>query len=284
MTLTRLHHVGIVVREIDEALGFYRDVLGLSVGDDRILADEGVRGLLLPLENFEIELIQPIVEGNGVARFLEARGEGLHHLCFETDDVAADLRAARAKGMAMIDETPRVGLAGRIGFIHPKANHGVLIEFAQPPPGPRAGPPLAGGPAVPQRLRHAVCAVADCDRAGRDFIDRFGMRDAGRRRVVEEGLRNWLLDLGDTRLELVEPIGHDPRNPLHRQISQGEGLFMLALSVRDVVAAVEHLRAHEVTCTDARPPQAPVAFLSPRDTHGVRIALDQGAAAAQDVL
>lgn len=130
--LKKIHHVGVVVRSADEALTFYRDTLGLPVTADRVIDDQGVRGVLLQIGGSEIELLEPTRDDTGVARYLESRGEGMHHICFETDDVEAELEAARQKGIELIDEKPRPGLAGMICFLHPKSNHGVLVEFAQP--------------------------------------------------------------------------------------------------------------------------------------------------------
>jgi methylmalonyl-CoA/ethylmalonyl-CoA epimerase len=130
--LTKVHHVGIVVRSIDVAYAFYRDTLSLSVHKEDIIQNQGVKAALLTIGASEIELLEPIDPHTGVARFLERKGEGLHHLCFETDDVARELDAARAKGVMLIDQHPRPGLAGMICFLHPKASHGVLIEYAQP--------------------------------------------------------------------------------------------------------------------------------------------------------
>jgi methylmalonyl-CoA epimerase len=130
--LRKIHHVGIVVRNLDEAYTFYRDTLGLNVHKQAVVEEQGVKAALLTIGNSEIELLEPINENGGVAKFLERRGEGLHHVCFETDDVAAELAATKAKGIAVIDQAPRKGLAGMICFLHPKANNGVLIEYAQP--------------------------------------------------------------------------------------------------------------------------------------------------------
>lgn len=130
--IKKVHHVGVVVKSADEALKFYRDALGLEVTADRVIEDQGVRGVLLKIGNSEIELLEPTRNDTGVAKFLESRGEGMHHLCFESDDVAAELEGAKAKGITLIDENPRPGLAGMIGFCHPKSNHGVLVEFATP--------------------------------------------------------------------------------------------------------------------------------------------------------
>ena len=130
--IKKIHHVGLVVRDADEAMKFWRDTLGLEVTDDRVIEDQGVRGVLLKIGNSEVELLEPTRDDTGVARFLESRGEGMHHLCFESDDVARELQDAAAKGVELIDQAPRPGLAGMIGFLHPKSNHGVLVEFATP--------------------------------------------------------------------------------------------------------------------------------------------------------
>ena len=130
--LTKIHHIGIVVRSLDEAYAFYRDALSLPVHKEAIIQDQGVRAALLTIGESEIELLEPVTPGTGVARFLAQRGEGLHHLCFETDDVSQELETAKRRGVRLIDQQPRAGLAGMICFLHPKSNHGVLIEYAQP--------------------------------------------------------------------------------------------------------------------------------------------------------
>jgi len=131
--LKRIHHVGIVVQSLDQGLGFWRDLLGLPLAKSAVLEDQGVRAALLKLGTSEIELLEPLSPDNGVGRFLARSGGGLHHVCFESDDVGADLAAARSQSIPLIDERPRPGLAGMICFLHPKATHGVLVEYAQTP-------------------------------------------------------------------------------------------------------------------------------------------------------
>jgi methylmalonyl-CoA epimerase len=94
--------------------------------------EQGVRAALLAAGDSEIELLEPLGPGSPIGTFLAKRGEGLHHLCFKTADVAGDLSALRSKSVALLDAAPRDGLAGRIGFLHPKACHGVLVELATP--------------------------------------------------------------------------------------------------------------------------------------------------------
>jgi methylmalonyl-CoA/ethylmalonyl-CoA epimerase len=128
----KIHHVGVVVPNLDQAMAFWRDVLGLSLTKVATIQDQGVRAALLLAGESEIELLEPINPDNGVGKFLARRGGGLHHLCFETDDVAKELEGARAKGIQLIDQKPRPGLAGMICFLHPKSTRGVLVEYAQP--------------------------------------------------------------------------------------------------------------------------------------------------------
>src|SRR6185436_17596875 len=139
--LTRVHHVGLVVRRLEDGLALWQDVLGLRVSKQATVVDQGVKAALLPIGRSEIELLEPVNPAGGVAKFLEKRGEGLHHVCFETPDVTAELAAARAQQFPLIDEAPRAGLAGMICFLHPKGTRGVLVEFATPPPGEHAPPP-----------------------------------------------------------------------------------------------------------------------------------------------
>ena len=130
--LKRIHHVGIVVPDLEKAMGLWRDQLGLSLTKSATIQDQGVKAALLKVGDSEIELLEPLNPDNGVGKFLSRRGGGLHHVCFETEDVVQELEAARAKGIQLIDQKPRPGLAGMICFLHPKATRGVLVEYAQP--------------------------------------------------------------------------------------------------------------------------------------------------------
>jgi methylmalonyl-CoA epimerase len=130
--IKKVHHVGVVVRDVEQAMRFYRDMLGLPVHKQELIQEQGVKAALLTLGDCEIELLEPVVTDNGVARYLEKKGEGLHHICFEVDDVENDLAALKARGTEMIDQQTRIGIAGRICFLHPSAMDGALIELCQP--------------------------------------------------------------------------------------------------------------------------------------------------------
>lgn len=129
--IKRIHHVGIVVRDMQQAMSFYCDKLGLRPHRMETMQEQGVKAVLLALGESEIELLEPIVPDNGVARYLERRGEGLHHVCFEVDDVDRELASLKARNVELIDQAPRDGLAGRICFLHPSALDGTLVELCE---------------------------------------------------------------------------------------------------------------------------------------------------------
>jgi len=130
--LKRIHHVGVVVPSLEQGYRFWRDVLGLALTKSATIEEQGVKATLLKVGDSEIELLEPLSPESGVGKFLARRGGGLHHICFESDDVARELEAARDQGLPLIDQKPRPGLAGMICFLHPKATRGVLVEYAQP--------------------------------------------------------------------------------------------------------------------------------------------------------
>jgi methylmalonyl-CoA/ethylmalonyl-CoA epimerase len=131
VVLNRIHHTGVVVRSLEEAYPFYRDILGLRLIKEAVMQDQGVKAALLDLGNSLLELLEPIEPDTGIARFLEQRGEGLHHVCLEVDDIRVALADLKAKGVPLVDEEPREGLVGTIAFLHPTALHDVLVELVE---------------------------------------------------------------------------------------------------------------------------------------------------------
>lgn len=136
MKISRLDHLAIAVHDINEALGFFRDALGLEVTNTDIEEGQGVVVAFMPVGDSELELIEPVKTDSGVARFLSGRGPGLHHICLEVDDLDAAMDRMREHGVQLIDEEPYVGTGGRrIAFIHPKSAYGVLVELYETLPG-----------------------------------------------------------------------------------------------------------------------------------------------------
>ena len=130
--LGRIHHVAYVVADIDAALERLGATFGLRPAVREVMADQGVEAVLCGRAGAAVELIRPLEADGAVARFLEARGEGLHHVAFEVDDLDAALADLRARGAELIDERPRAGLGGhRVAFVHPRSANGVLTELVE---------------------------------------------------------------------------------------------------------------------------------------------------------
>lgn len=129
--LTRIDHIGIVVESIDASLKTYCDTLGFTLLERRTVPEHLVEVAFLDAGNSALELLAPLDTTSGTARFLQNRGEGVHHICFAVDDIAATLAELRAQGMRLIDEQPRQGIHGLVAFVHPKATHGAMIELLQ---------------------------------------------------------------------------------------------------------------------------------------------------------
>jgi methylmalonyl-CoA/ethylmalonyl-CoA epimerase len=126
-----VHHVGIVVKDLDEAIAMYHGGLGLEVTKVTASAADGVKMAFMPAADTLIELLQPMDSTTGVARFLEARGEGFHHIAVEVDDIVAHLKQLEQAGAQLIDKAPRQGVEGLVAFVHPKSMKGVLVELVQ---------------------------------------------------------------------------------------------------------------------------------------------------------
>ena len=126
---SHLNHVCIAVRDIDGSLEMYRGLFGLEAAEVEDIPDQGVRATLIRVGGSQIELIQPMDPDGGVARFIERRGESLHHVCFEVDDLQATLERMAESGVELIDSAPREGLSGMIAFVHPRSTGGVLVEL-----------------------------------------------------------------------------------------------------------------------------------------------------------
>jgi methylmalonyl-CoA epimerase len=132
----RIDHIAIVVQDLDAALRVYHDVLGLPLERVEEVPAEKVKVAFLPLPkgDGEVELVQPTADDTGIARYLAKRGEGMHHICFEVDDIQAAMAKMAASGLQVLEEEPRVGSQGqKYVFIHPKTAHGVLIELYERP-------------------------------------------------------------------------------------------------------------------------------------------------------
>ncbi|OGR29683.1 MAG: methylmalonyl-CoA epimerase [Desulfuromonadaceae bacterium GWB2_53_15] len=130
--LTKINHIGIAVKSLDEALPFYRDNLGMDFAGVEEVSEQMVRVAMLQVGESKIELLEPTSPDSPVARFIEKNGPGIHHLAYEVADIEVAIAKLIADGARMIDDKPRNGAHGtRIAFVHPKSSHGVLTELCQ---------------------------------------------------------------------------------------------------------------------------------------------------------
>ncbi len=130
--LQKINHIGIAVRDIDEAARFYTEALGLEVGGIEEVADQKVKVAFLPLGEVRLELVMPTSPDSAVAKHIEKNGPGFHHVAYQVEDVAAEIERLKAEGVRLVDEQPRGGAHNtRIAFLHPKASGGMLTELVQ---------------------------------------------------------------------------------------------------------------------------------------------------------
>jgi len=274
---TGIHHLAIVVRDLERALRFFHGLIGLPLGARARVADQGVEAVLLLAGGTEIELLQPIDPAGGVARFLAKRGEGLHHLCIETPSVSAAVEQLRGAGLPLIDQVPRPGLAGTIAFLHPRASQGILVEMAQPSPAsPPAtshhAPPVSNVPLAP-RIEMIYAAAGDPEAAAETFARNFGgvLGTPGREAGLDARIAP--IGLGTSRLCVLAPAG--PASPVAGWLAdRGEGLFGLRLEVSDLDGTRRRLQAASI------PVEAPASAsalwrlrIEPAHAHGLHLLL-----------
>ena len=129
--MKKLHHIGIAVRDLDEGVHFYQEVLGLSLTRRETLRDRGIEIAFFPLGDTQLELIAPLDRNSSFNKSLEKRGEGLHHLCFEVENIEEQARELKEKGLVFSDEIRPGSHGSRVCFFHPKSAHGVLVELKE---------------------------------------------------------------------------------------------------------------------------------------------------------
>lgn len=128
-TMKKVNHIAVAVPDIEEALKFWRDAMGIEVNHIEDVPSQKSKVAFLPVGDTEVELVQPTSDDSGVAKFVAEKGGGMHHLCFEVDDCAATMAELKAKGIRLLNEEPNVLPGRKMAFIHPKSTGGVLVEL-----------------------------------------------------------------------------------------------------------------------------------------------------------
>jgi methylmalonyl-CoA/ethylmalonyl-CoA epimerase len=130
--VTKIDHIGIAVKNLDEALKFYEEILGIKCVGTEVVEEQKVKTAFLPIGDTEVELLEATDEDSPIAKFIEKRGEGIQHIAYRVDNIEKALEEVKAKGIRLIDEKPRKGAGGaKIAFLHPKSTYGVLIELCE---------------------------------------------------------------------------------------------------------------------------------------------------------
>jgi len=133
LAVEKIDHIGIAVESIEKWIGFYRDVLGLEFAGSEEVPEQKVKVAFLTIGDSKIELLEPTSEDSPIAKFLEKRGSGVHHIALQVDDIEAAIARHHDAGAKLIDNKPRIGAHNmKIAFIHPKASGGVLLELCEP--------------------------------------------------------------------------------------------------------------------------------------------------------
>jgi methylmalonyl-CoA/ethylmalonyl-CoA epimerase len=244
--VTKIHHVGIVVKDLADAYRFWRDTLGLPLVREAELPDQGVRAALLAAGDSEIELLEPTRPDTGVARFLARHGQGLHHLCFLSPAVERDLAALRAKNVPLLDTTPRDGLAGRIAFLSPTACDGVLVELATPVDAEPEGE-------SPVRFKRLVVGCRAPQDTARIYQELFGLPEV----EVNGGPRTMLGWAGGSTL-LIVPVA---------EVGGMVGMVALSMVAPDMPPLIERLDRFGAAMLMG----AGEITVEPKSSHGVHL-------------
>ncbi|MBU5439311.1 methylmalonyl-CoA epimerase [Tissierella sp. MSJ-40] len=130
--VSKVDHIGIAVKDLNETLKFYEEILGIKCVSTEVVEEQKVKVAFLPIGDTEVELLESTEENGPIAKFIEKKGEGIQHIAYKVEDIEKTLEELKAKGIKLIDEKPRYGAGGaKIAFLHPKSTFGVLIELCQ---------------------------------------------------------------------------------------------------------------------------------------------------------
>lgn len=130
--VTKIDHIGIAVANLDEALKFYEDILGIKCTGTEVVEEQKVKTAFLPIGDTEVELLESTDKEGPIAKFIEKKGQGIQHIAYRVENIEKALEEVKAKGIKLIDEKPRKGAGGaKIAFLHPKSTFGVLIELCE---------------------------------------------------------------------------------------------------------------------------------------------------------
>ena len=272
--IQKINHIGIAVHNLSDATKFYRDTFGLDVQLRREIPDQGVTAVHLAIGDSAIELLEPLTPESPVGRYLERQGEGLHHICLQTNSIDRELDTIKSKKVALIDQEPRRGLLGRVSFLHPSSFGRVLVELAELDHEIRP----AQTTTIFKRIDHVVIATKDIKKSTCQWKDNLGL--AAEPSIQPAGASFCIakIPIGSAFLELVQPKSDNSSRFTQRFKEQGEGIFSISVEVESLEAAIAYMQEKAIKISDPEPgiwPKSRVSRLSATSCHGVSIQLIQ---------
>jgi methylmalonyl-CoA/ethylmalonyl-CoA epimerase len=239
--ITDVHHIGIAVGNLDDALGLFRDTLGMPCVKQGEMPARGVRAAMLAAGRSYLEVIQPVEESSPFARFIAERGQGLHHVALWSTDVGADVAKLRDLGVPLDDREPRDGFTGRLSYLHASAFDGAQLEVVEPEAALAGDNPLSGHIT---RIDHVVLRVPSVAAVSEHFDAWFGVPT---KRTMERGEQAFaFMRPGDVVIEVIGPKAGRPSAPANaglRMSGTAEGQIAgLAFEVREIDALTKHVR------------------------------------------
>jgi methylmalonyl-CoA epimerase len=255
----RIDHIGVAVKDLDAAAKAFERIFGLKVAAQEEIHDQQLVAALVPTANARFELMQPMTPESVVGRFIERRGEGIHHVCFEVDDIRKEIETLQGRGVQLIQGKPREGFVGEVEFIHPRSANGVLTEIAQVTRRTPTNTEL--------KLHHITIATNNRDAAVENWSKSFALKV--NRMATREGapmVTGWL-DAGDAEVEFAQQTATE--GPIANAIAKrGEGVYGVVLDTQDAVKLRDHIRKQGLRVIEDSEGDNVIRVVHPKDFLG----------------
>ena len=262
----RIDHIGIGVRDLKTATDAFKNLYNLDVVAQEVIEDRGLIAALIPTANVRFEVMQPIQDDSAVARFIERRGEGIQHVCFEVDDIRAAIATLKERDIQLIQGEPEPGFVGEVDFIHPRAANGVLTEVAQITRRTPTDHDL--------KLHHITIATPDRDAAVAHWSKSFDMKLNRNSERENAGIIAGWLDAGDAEVEFAQQTSDE--GPLAKFIEErGPGVFGVVLESGDAAGLAEHVKSQGLRVIEDPEGDGVIRVVHPQDFFGTLIMINQ---------
>ncbi len=262
----RIDHIGVVVRDLKTATDAFENLYGLKVAAQETIEERGLIAALIPTSNVRFEVMQPINPESAVGRFIERRGEGIQHICFEVEDIRSTIATLKEREVQLIQGEPEGGFVGEVEFIHPRAANGVLTEIAQVTRRTPTDHDL--------NVHHITIATPDRDAAVEHWSKSFDMNLNRNSERENAGIIAGWLDAGDAEVEFAQQTSDE--GPLARFIEErGPGVFGVVLESNDAAGLAEHVKSQGLRVIEDPEGDDVIRVVHPQDFFGTLIMINQ---------